>query len=228
MRRYFDATAGTLSAAFPISRLHLRSDLHVARKVWHLFGGVLISSIYWFAGLDRAGAVTVLGVCLGWNLILETLRLRSPTFNQKFMRVAAPIMRSSEIDRVSAVPYYLASAILAIAIFPKTVAVLSILFLAAGDPLASTFGILFGKYGKRFSNGKSLIGTLAGVVTCSLVTLFVLRGLQVPYPQVLFLSLVGGLAGGLAEHLPLEVDDNFSIPVVSGFILWLAFIVAGF
>jgi dolichol kinase len=43
----------------------------------------------------------------------------------------------------------------------------------------------------------------------------------------LILSLVGGIAGGTAELLPLEVDDNFSIPVVSGFVLWLTFIVLG-
>jgi dolichol kinase len=41
------------------------------------------------------------------------------------------------------------------------------------------------------------------------------------------MTLVGGLAGGTAELLPLEVDDNFSIPIVSGFILWLGFILLG-
>jgi len=41
------------------------------------------------------------------------------------------------------------------------------------------------------------------------------------------LTVMGGLAGGGAELLPLEVDDNFSIPIVSGFVLWLAFILLG-
>jgi len=40
--------------------------------------------------------------------------------------------------------------------------------------------------------------------------------------------LLGGFAGAVSELLPLELDDNFTIPVVSGFILWLGFIAMQF
>ena len=36
---------------------------------------------------------------------------------------------------------------------------------------------------------------------------------------------MGGLSGGLAELIPFDMDDNFVIPVVSGFMLWLGMIV---
>jgi dolichol kinase len=41
------------------------------------------------------------------------------------------------------------------------------------------------------------------------------------------ISLAGGVAGGGAEMIPLDIDDNFSIPLVSGLALWMAFVVFG-
>ncbi len=80
----------------------------------------------------------------------------------------------------------------------------------------------------QFKSGKSLIGTLAGIATCTLVTLIFLKGLPDFPRQFIFpLTMVGGIVGGASELLPLEIDDNFSIPILSGFSLWLAFIVLG-
>jgi dolichol kinase len=45
---------------------------------------------------------------------------------------------------------------------------------------------------------------------------FYLLFIGVPLLPSVFISLAGGVAGGGAEMLPLEIDDNFSIPVVSG------------
>ena len=116
---------------------------------------------------------------------------------------------------------------LAIAIFPKPVAILSILYLACGDPMASLIGILYGNKGPRFANGKSAIGTAAGVLICTLVTFIYLKSISIPDGTTLILSLIGGLAGGMVELIPFDVDDNFTIPVISGFILWLAFMICG-
>jgi dolichol kinase len=42
------------------------------------------------------------------------------------------------------------------------------------------------------------------------------------------MTLLGGFAGAVAEALPLDIDDNFSIPVVSGFIMWAGFLLIQF
>lgn len=220
MKRTWD-----FNTAIPI-RLSQRADLHLARKAWHLFMGLVIATIY-MAGMERSTAVVILGSVLGWDLVMETLRLRSPTLNQKIVRLWGPLMRSSEVDRLSGVPYYLSAAILAIGIFPKPIAVLSIVFLAVGDPLASLSGILFGDLGPRFKNGKSLIGTAVAVLSCVIAAIVFLPAYGVGSWDLAIIALLGGLAGGTAEILPLDVDDNFSIPVVSGFALWLLFILTG-
>jgi diacylglycerol kinase (CTP) len=212
-------------AGFPI-RLHMRTDLHLARKMWHMGMGLLVVFIY-MAGMSRSTAVLILSSVLGFDLMMEMARLRIPAVNERVMRLWGPFMRSCEANRVSGIPFYLASMVIAIGVFPAPIAVLSILYLALGDPIASLFGILYGHRGARMECGKSVIGTLAGVATCAVVTLVFLLGMQVSGGTLLALTLVGGLAGGMAELLPFELDDNFTIPVISGFALWLSFILLG-
>jgi dolichol kinase len=213
------------TAGFPI-RLHVRNDLHLVRKSWHMAMGLTIAILY-LAGMSTSMAIMILGSILGWDLIMETARLRSPAFNEKIIKVWGPFMRACEVDRMSGIVYYLAATILAIGIFPRPVAILSVLYLALGDPIASIFGILFGKGSIQLARGKSLVGTSAGILTCAIVTFIFLKMMGLPDSQIAVLSAVGGFAGGLAELMPFDIDDNFTIPVISGFALWLAFIVMG-
>ena len=205
---------------------HRRTDLHIARKVWHMGMGLMIVGLY-LTIVARPLAILLLGTALGIILTGEVIRLRIPLVNEKLIRLTGAIIRKSEVNRMSGIPFYVGAALFSIAVFPKTIAVLSILFLACGDPIASVFGILYGKYSVRFSNGKSLIGTAAGIVTCALVSVVFLKASGLSDLHVLILSLIGGVAGGAAEMLPIEVDDNFSIPIVSGFALWLGYIFLG-
>jgi dolichol kinase len=215
-----------LQQIFSPDRLHVRNDLHLARKTWHMFMGVAMASVY-FAGMSTHVAVLILTLALGISVLVEFSRLNVPSFNEKVVRCWGPIMRSCEVNRVSGIPFYILATLLSIGIFPKPIAILSILYLAFGDPVASLFGILYGKYGMRFSNGKSLVGTLAGIAACSLVGFFYLRTLSLPSTAYLSLVLLGGVAGGVAELMPFDMDDNLSIPIVSGFVLWLGFIIFG-
>lgn len=221
-----------LTTATRMISLHVRSDLHLARKAWHACMGLFMVGLY-MAGLTRSQGVLILGAFLLFCLVVETIRLRVPSVNETVMRLWGPLMRSCEVDRYSGTPYYIASSLIAVGIFPKPIAALAIAFLAIGDPIASLFGILYGDRSIRFSNGKSLIGTLAGMFACGVVAFIFLhfmnqtQFMELKFDHLLILSIIGGVAGGGAELLPMEVDDNFAIPVVSGFVLWLAFIGMG-
>ncbi len=209
-------------------RLSLRGDLHLLRKMWHVTMGSMIAFLYW-GGIQRWVGVGMLMTVFLVNIAVETLRLKHPGLNEKVLRFWGPLMRSCEVNRISGVAPYLASAALAIAFFPKAIAILSILFLAVGDPIASLLGVMYGQYGYRFSNGKSALGTLAGVLSC--IALAMCFGITQGWAQaaspigLLAFSLWAGLAGGAAELLPLEMDDNFTIPIVSGLLSWFAALV---
>lgn len=207
-------------------KLHLRQDLHLARKAWHLSMGLLCANIY-HNGMSRPNAVSILTPVFLAVVFLEWARLNVPFLNDVAVRLWRPFMRTSEVDRVSGTPWYIAAIAISIAVFPKSIAILTLLYLACGDPIASIFGILYGHKGPRFKDGKSWIGTCAGAAVCILIALIAFRNLPLSWPQYCALSLISGLSGGFAEILPLDVDDNFSIPLVSGFVTWLAFMFFG-
>ncbi|NDG84298.1 MAG: hypothetical protein EBX52_04575 [Proteobacteria bacterium] len=210
----------------PSWRLRLRNDLHLARKVWHCAMGVFMALVY---GLGTPQLICVLLLVSGlvFFLVAEYARLMFPRWNAFAIRVMGPLMRKSEVNRVSGTPFYVGSVLLSVAIFPKPIAILSILFLAIGDPVSSLIGITWGDLGPRFSNGKSLIGTVAGMGVCCLITFCYLVSTGVGPGVAVLIALAGGIAGGGAEMIPLEIDDNFSIPLVSGMALWVAFLVFG-
>lgn len=226
MKRFAEFMFHQLFATGMPVRLHVRNDLHLARKLYHMMMGLTIAFIY-LSGLPASTGVIILGTVLVFSLTMETLRLRMPTINEKVVRFWGPVMRNCEVNRVSGIPYYLLATLLAVGIFPKPVAILAILYLAVGDPIASLAGILYGNLSFRFSNGKSLVGTLAGFAACFVVGFVYLKTLALPDSQIFWIALIGAVAGGTAEHLPLETDDNFSIPMVAGFVLWLTFILFG-
>lgn len=207
--------------------LPIRSELHLMRKVWHMMTGLSILSLY-MSGMPQALVISILGVLFVVSVLGETLRLCNPAINEKLVRTFGMIIRSSEVNRVTGIPYYLASSIIAIAVFPKPVAILSLFYLVLGDPLASLVGILYKERSVRIFQGKSLHGTAAGFAVCALTTWLYLRSTGMHGLDLIRLTLLGGFAGALAELLPLELDDNFTIPVVSGFILWLGFIAINF
>ncbi|RYZ71055.1 MAG: hypothetical protein EOP09_05200 [Proteobacteria bacterium] len=214
---------------FPVVDLKLRNDLHLARKIWHCGMGMIMMASYFF-WLTRAQAMMWLATAFLFNLGMELGRLKSPELNAHIMKTWGGIMRSCEVNRVSGIPYYIGATLISVTIFPKPIAILSVVCLAVGDPIASLFGITLGDKSVRFSNGKSLIGTMAGVIACSLVIaasllLFESYGmLRLNRDHFWMLSVIGGFAGGAAELTPMEIDDNFAIPVISGFVLWLVFI----
>lgn len=213
--------------------LKKRNSLHLARKVWHASMGLMMVGVYAF-WMSRSLALKTLGIAFLLDFAVELIRLRVPALNRWVTHSAGWLMRDCERDRLSGTPYYIGSVFLAVLIFPKPIALLSILLLAIGDPIASFFGVLWGDYSVRFSNGKSLIGTLAGIIACYFSMFFgvkVLIGLGflpvLSEFQWVVCSAVGALAGGTAELLPMEMDDNLIIPLVVGFSLWLIFAITG-
>ncbi|MEK6704952.1 MAG: hypothetical protein AABZ06_04120, partial [Bdellovibrionota bacterium] len=110
-----------------VVKLPVRTELHLARKAWHLVMGSFIAFTY-LSGVSSVVSVAILSSILIIDLFMETMRLRSQGFNEKVIRIMGPVMRAHEVHQSSAVPHYLFATIIAIAVFPKPVAVLSIMY----------------------------------------------------------------------------------------------------
>ena len=123
--------------------LKQRSDVHWARKIWHMGGVSLIAGCY--AHLPHT--VSVVGLVIAWLLFVpvDYLRLSRPALNDFLLHIFGPIMRENEINKIAGTSYLLSGLLLVVLIFPANVALLTMLFLAFADPIASYFGIRFGK-----------------------------------------------------------------------------------
>lgn len=200
--------------------LKKRSDLHLARKFWHMIPGLIISLIIFFEPINLFLFTLILGVSGLMVGFFEILRLRNDQVNLLAIKTAKIVMRKEELREISGTPYYLLSSFIVLLFFPKEIAILSILYLAIGDPIASIFGIKFGKDSYRFKNGKSVVGTIASVSFCMVITLFLGLFFNWNTSQLYTISLFGGLAGGLSETFNIEdINDNFTIPLISAIVL---------
>src|SRR4051812_39152151 len=92
-----DAKLNPIFAGIPM-RLHFRTDLHLLRKVWHMVMGLVIVFVY-LSGISRGTGVLILGSVLGFDLLMESTRLRVPSFNEKMLRLWGPFLRATEVNR---------------------------------------------------------------------------------------------------------------------------------
>ena len=147
-------------------------------------------------------------------LLAEGARFLLPGANRVLMRWLKPLLRESERRRITGATYIALSSLVAFLLFDKPVAIAALFFLSLGDPLAALVGTHMGSmFGLRRFYGKSPVGTLA-FLTVALTAAGVLSASGVvPFHW----GLVAGAAiAAIVELVPLMVDDNVSIPLVSG------------
>ncbi len=193
---------------------HRRTDLHLARKIWHIATGLSVLYLYFSTSQNNFLWAQIIGVVAILGFTIDFLRLRVPRFNSFMMTVAGPFYRESERSKVSGLPYYALGAALTLYLFPQKISILAILFLVISDPSASFFGIKFGS-GKILPN-KSFKGTLACFSTCYLISLFYCMHYYGANLEILIFSIIAGVIGASSELLSVFIDDNLTIPVVSG------------
>ncbi len=192
-----------------------RNDLHIIRKLWHMGSGLSGLCGYLVFGIEKNQMATILLGLSAIAFIVEFARLNFPSVNKSVMVFMGPFMRESERNGLSGFPFYALGAGLSLFFFSEKIAILSILFLIFSDPISSFFGVLLGR--EKILPNKSLQGSLAGFITCYLVTLFYLNAFEQSSIQALVFALFAGLIGSVSELLSVFVDDNLTIPVCSGF-----------
>lgn len=194
-----------------------RSLPHVGRKFYHCVMGLFCFSMYGFV-LTYPQAVAMLGTVGGTFILLDVLRLRSHRLNHIVVQWFGPLMRRNELKGLSANSYYVLGMFTVLVLFAKPVALLSILYLAFGDPAAAIVGSLYGK--RRWFDKKSVEGSLGNFAVCAVVTLlFATFYLGLTPPPALLLAVLGGGIATFAELIPFPIDDNFSLPVIAGLFL---------
>lgn len=204
--------------------LKKRSEIHWARKIWHILGVCTVLLIYAYTPLWLAKIL----IAAGWLAFVpvDFLRQRRPRLNEFLLHLFKPFMRESEAHGLAGTTFLLTGAAVVIFVCPREVTTLALLFLAFADPFASYFGIRYGK--DKIFGHKSVQGSMAAFMICALLTVLFLYTHGLLMDRVIIVGLLGGLIGALGELIPVgRMDDNLTLPVFSATFLWILFSVFG-
>ena len=179
----------------------------VARKAIHLASAVV--PVAYAAGLRRDLLAALLGGALVVALGVEVARRRLPRVRAPFERAVGDLLRPHERARWSGATWMLVAYLLAVALFPRAVAVAAMLAVALGDAAAAVIGRWAGARRVPPAPGKTWTGTVACAVATVLGALLVAR--LAPGAAV-----ACAIAAALAERPRGPLDDNVRVALAAG------------
>ena len=179
----------------------------VARKAIHLASAVV--PVAYAAGLRRDLLAALLGGALVAALAVEVTRRRVARVREPFERVVGDLLRPHEHGRWSGATWMLIAYLLAVALFPRAVAVAAMLAVALGDAAAAVIGRWAGARRVPPASGKTWTGTVACAVATVLGALLVAR----LAPGA---ALACAIAAALAERPRGPLDDNVRVALAAG------------
>ena len=194
-----------------------RKQTHIARNIWHVSGSGFALWIY--ATFPYNVVLGLASIATFLILTLDILRLKYPRFKSFTVRTMHLIMREEEKHALTGLSYMCLGFWTIALLFPRDVVLLTLLFVMFGDPLAAYIGI---KYGQRGIGDKTVQGFAACFVVCAILSAIFFISSDFNLVQLIYVCLFGGLIGSLAEIIQIRnINDNLSMPVISGFLLTL-------
>ncbi len=198
-----------------------KQNLQWPRKMVHVSLGLTFLYLFVYSGWSQLLIWTITGPFIVWAFCLETARHRNPRINRWVLRAFGPIMREREKAKVNSAVFYILSMAIVYFACPIEVAMLTLLFIAVGDPIAGIVGVRWGH--RRISAHVSWEGSIACFLACT--------GLAALAAGVLFeknltgisligFSLLSGVVGAVAESSLKKLDDNLVMPLLSAPPLW--------
>jgi glycerol-3-phosphate acyltransferase PlsY len=183
------------------------------RSLYHILGGLVIPIAALF--LPKIVVQIFLGALTFSLLTVEITRLRVPTVNQWFFKIYKPLARTNEASRLTGTSYLIIASLISFLVFQRDIAVIALSFLAVGDAVA---GIVGRWIGKRHLLGKTLEGDLACFFSCTATgSIFYFAGSSLSFPTI----MIGAAIASVVEAIPLQVNDNLTIPLLSGAVMTL-------
>jgi len=182
---------------------------HIGRKFFHFFGGLGLISLSYL--LERRDALICYFVIILAVLAIDITRLRIAALNRFMQKRFSRFIRENEANKLTGTGPYVLGVGLSFFLYQAELAMAAVLFLACGDVMATAIGERFGR--TKIAGKKSLEGTIAFFIAAILSGMMLnLIFIHVPFGILLF----GALVAAGVELLPLPLNDNLMIPLVSG------------
>jgi dolichol kinase len=187
-----------------------RKAIHLSFLVLPL--DLLVEALPWPRG--RAQWTLLLALLALGALALDLLRLRERRVRRLFRDFVGGMLREHERFGLLGSTYLLMAALLAVDLFPRPVAAAAIGFTVLGDAFAAIVGKAWGRT-RVF--GKTLEGALGGLAACLAWAVFLAAFGYLPWTVL----VAGALVASLTEILPIPLDDNLGMTLLSGVVMRL-------
>ncbi|HEX9614226.1 MAG TPA: dolichol kinase [Bacteroidota bacterium] len=204
----------------PPEVLHQKATINytseVVRKSIHLCS-LAIPVIYYH--VSRETALYLLVPVAAAFFFTDIARYFLPAVGRWYYRTFGWLLRQHEQDhgsrRLTGASNILLSAVVCVALFPKMITINAFAILIISDTTSALIGRRFGKH--PFLS-KSLEGTLSFFFSAVAVVLLAPKIAGLPAEYAIWIA--GAAAGALAEAAITRIDDNISVPITIGLVLW--------
>ncbi len=185
----------------------------VWRKATHM-GALVIPGAYYGLALSRAEMLYIMIPVALAMVIIDISRLRQWSFWNCFAcKIGGKMVRDHEdAGDFTGATYILLSVCGTVALYDKPFAIAALAFIIVGDTFAALIGRKFGRH--RFGR-KSVEGSLACLAGTVIVACLA-PGIS------LTVGLIGAVVATVVEALSTRIDDNISVPILSGLAMTLA------
>lgn len=193
--------------------IHKNMPRTYRRGFVHITVGMVIALLSVF--IDRELLLWLLGIGTLCFVAFDTLRFRSHFLKKLFVCLFGIFMRDYEARRFTGASFLLIASFFALLLFGNTIGAIAITFLAIGDPVARFVREKFGKT-------KLFYKTLEGALAC--LAVIILAGsvwVWCGWPINYLVMLAGAVVATFMQTVPLRVDDNLTVPLFSGLVMWL-------
>lgn len=153
----------------------------------------------------------ILVFCALFSILIDISRLKDWFLWRLLRPILSPIIRPHEIKgQFTGASFILSTSVLSIILFPWSIAIAAIVFIIVGDTAAAIIGRAWGKH--KLIRSKTLEGSTA-CLTITVLASFLIPGLPTS------IGLAGAVAATITELVTFRLDDNFTVQMVSGFVM---------
>ena len=181
--------------------------LELKRKLFHLFGVLSLIVPVWFFPY-RINLLFFL-IALAINYLVVK---RYPPLLKLFGVFIEHFERKENLSKPGIQSFYLLLGVFLSYLLFQKCAVYGIVTLAVGDAFSGLVGYYFGKRKLSYNPNKTLEGTLAFFLSSFIALSLITKPLE---------AFIISFLSAFVESLPLKLDDNLTVPLISSLIACL-------
>ncbi|MGC8976177.1 MAG: hypothetical protein ACP5OB_00915 [Candidatus Ratteibacteria bacterium] len=183
------------------------------RKAYRIFMGSITPLIYLLThSIFFPLAITSFFLTL--LLSLEYERWKNPSVWDYILKKYGKIFKTPP-GKLTGDTYFMIATFIILIFFEKNIAIPSLFFLVFEDAGSGIIGSKFGKI--KIFPGKSFEGLLGGIIFNIIILFLIFKFIELPF----YILLSGALISAIVEVLPIKIDDNLTVGLITSTIMYL-------